>query len=95
MSTTTKSLSASHIGDRFSITKKTARLFMHKLREAMRSSENYPINGNVHIDEFVVGGKETGAVGRSYHTKRKEVVCAAELTDEGKVVTDKWKGTDL
>lgn len=85
MSTTTKSLSASHIGVRFGITEKTARLFMHKVREAMKSSENHPIDGNVHIDEFVVGGKEVGAVGRSYHTKKKKIVCAVELTDEGKV----------
>lgn len=122
MSTTTKSLSASHIGVRFGITEKTARLFMHKVREAMKSSENHPIDGNVHVDEFVVGGKEKGAVGRSYHTKKKKIVCAVELTDEGKVkrmysmkienysskelkrmfdkhisedakvVTDKWKG---
>lgn len=85
MSTTTKSLSASHIGVRFGITEKTARLFMHKVREAMKSSENHPIDGNVHIDEFVVGGKEEGKVGRSYHTKKKKVVCAVELTEVGKV----------
>jgi hypothetical protein len=60
MATTTKSFSASHIGVRFGITEKTARLFMHKVREAMKSSENYPIDGKVHIDEFVVGGKEEG-----------------------------------
>jgi len=85
MATTTKSLSASHIAVRFGISEKTARLFMHKVREAMKSSENHPIDGNVHIDEFVVGGKETGKVGRSYHTKKKKVVCAVELTDDGKV----------
>ena len=85
MSTTTKSLSASHIGVRYGITEKTARLFMHKVREAMKSSENHPIDGNVHIDEFVVGGKESGAVGRSYHTKKKKIVCAVELTEKGKV----------
>ena len=85
MSTTTKSLSANHLGVRLGITEKTARLFMHKVREAMKSSENYPIDGNVHIDEFVIGGKEEGVVGRSYQTKKKKVVCAVELTDEGKV----------
>jgi hypothetical protein len=30
---------------------------MHKVREAMKSSENHPMEGIVHIDEFVVGGK--------------------------------------
>ena len=85
MATTTKSLSASYIAVRFGVTEKTARLFMHKIREAMKSSENHPMNGVVHVDEFVIGGKEKGVVGRSYNTKKKKVVCAVELTDAGKV----------
>ena len=85
MATTTKSLSATQVGVRFGITGKTARLFMHKVREAMRSSENYPMEGNVHVDEFVVGGKEEGKVGRSYDSNKKKMVCAVELTDDGKV----------
>ncbi len=85
MTTTTKSLSASYMGERFGITEKTARLFMHKVREAMKSSGKHPIKGSVHIDEFVVGGKEQGKIGRSYDSKKKKVVCAVELTGEGKV----------
>jgi len=85
MSTTTKSLSASYMGVRFGVTEKTARLFMHKVREAMKSSENHPMDGTVHIDEFVVGGREKGKVGRSYNSKKKKVVTALELTNKGKV----------
>lgn len=85
MSTTTKSLSASYMGVRFGVTEKTARLFMHKVREAMKSSENYPMSGTVHIDEFVVGGYEKGKPGRSYDSKKKKVVTAIELTDKGKI----------
>lgn len=85
MATSTKSLSASYIAVRFGVTEKTARLFMHKVREAMKSSGNHPMSGTVHVDEFVVGGKEKGKVGRSYHVKKKKVVCAVELTHEGKV----------
>ena len=85
MTTTTKSLSASYMAERFGVTEKTARLFMHKVREAMKSSGNHPIDGDVHIDEFVIGGKEKGKVGRSYNSKKKKVVCAVELTQEGKV----------
>jgi transposase-like protein len=85
MSTTTKSLSASYMAERFGITAKTARLFMHKVREAMKSSGNHPIEGDVHIDEFVIGGKEEGKIGRSYDSKKKKIVCAVELTEEGKV----------
>jgi len=72
MATTTKSLSASYVAVRFGVTEKTARLFMHKIREAMKSSENYPMDGLVHVDEFVIGGKEKGAVGRSYATKKRK-----------------------
>jgi len=85
MSTTTKSLSASYVSVRFGVTKNTARLFMHKVREAMKSSESQPMKGNVEVDEFVVGGKEDGKVGRSYDSKKKKAVCAVEFTDEGKV----------
>ena len=85
MSTTTKSLSANYVAERFSVTEKTARLFMHKVREAMKSSGNKLIKGKVHIDEFVIGGKEKGVIGRSYDSKKKKVACAVELTDEGKV----------
>lgn len=85
MSTTTKSLSASYMGVRYGVTEKTARLFMHKIREAMKSSENHTMDGNVHVDEFVIGGREKGKVGRSYHTKKKKVVTAIELTDQGKI----------
>lgn len=38
MSTTTKSLSASYMGVRYGVTETTARMFMHKVREAMKSS---------------------------------------------------------
>ena len=83
--TTTKSLSASYVAARFGVTEKTARLFMHKVREAMKPSGNHPMDGKVHIDEFVVGGREEGKVGRSYDSKKKKIVCAVELTGEGKV----------
>lgn len=79
MSTTTKSLSASYMGIRFGVTEKTARLFMHKVREAMKSNEDHPMDGNVEVDEFTVGGKEEGKVGRSYNTKKKKAVTAGTI----------------
>lgn len=85
MSTSTKSLSASYVSVRFGVTEKTARFFMHKVREAMESSGNNPMNGIVHVDEFVLGGKEKDKIGRSYNTKKKKAITAVELTDDGKV----------
>ena len=85
ITTSTKSLSARQMGSRYGITEKTARLFMHKIREAMKSSGRYPMDGNVEVDEFVLCGKENGKVGRSYNSKKKKSVCAVEFTDNGKV----------
>ncbi len=85
MATTTKSLSALQVSKRYIVRPQTARMFMHKVREAMKSSESQPLTGTVHVDEFVVGGKETGHVGRGFGGKKKKVVCAVELTDLGKV----------
>lgn len=85
MATSTKSLSASYMGVRYGITDKTARLFMLKVREAMESSGNHPMDGTVHVDEFVIGGTEKGKVGRSYNAKKKKAVTAVQLTEEGKV----------
>lgn len=85
MATSTKSLSASYVAVRFGVTEKTARLFMHKVREAMESSGNNPMDGIVHVDEFVLGGREKGKIGRSYETKKKKAITAVELTKEGKV----------
>jgi hypothetical protein len=65
MATSTKSLSASYMGVRYGVTEKTARLFMLKVREAMASSGNNPMDGDVHVDEFVLGGREEGKMGRS------------------------------
>ena len=85
MSTTTKSLSASYMGVRYGVTEKTARLFMLKVREAMGSSGYNPMDGDVHVDEFVLGGRDIGKTGRSYDGKKKKVVTAVQLTKDGKV----------
>lgn len=85
MATSTKSLSASYLSVRLSITEKTARLFMHKVRESMKSSEQNFMDGNVQVDEFVIGGKEEGKIGRSYDSKKKKAIIALQLTDYGKV----------
>lgn len=85
MATTTKSLSASYMAARYGVTEKTARLFMMKVREAMSSSRENPMDGDVHVDEFVLGGREEGKIGRSYDGKNKKAVIAIQLTEDGKV----------
>jgi hypothetical protein len=73
------------MGVRFGVTEKTARLFMLKVREAMSSSGNNPMDGIVHVDEFVLGGREEKKTGRSYDAKKKKAVIAVQLTEDGKV----------
>ena len=58
---------------------------MHKVREAMKSSESQKMDGKVQVDEFTIEGKEEGKQGRSYDTKKKKVLCAIQLSNQGKV----------
>ena len=74
------------MGLRVGVTEKTARLFMHKVREIMKSSENFLIDGLVYLYEFLVGKQEQGKMGKSYHTSSKKAVTAAQLTKEDKVI---------
>jgi len=85
MTTTTKGLSASQVARRYEISRQTAHYFMHKVREAMKSSESQKMDGKVQVDEFTIGGKEEGKQGRSYDTKKKKVLCEIQLSNQGKV----------
>ena len=85
MSATTKGLSSSQVAKRYGISRTTAWSFMHKVRSAMKSSKAYPLSGDVQVDEFVFGGKENLKQGRSTDSKKKKIIGAVELTDEGKV----------
>lgn len=85
MSATTKGLSSSQISKRYGISRQTAWAFTHRVRIAMESSGDYPMKGQVQVDEFVFGGKETLKQGRSKDTKKKKLIGAVELTDQGKV----------
>jgi len=85
MSNSTKGMSSLQVSKRYGITVKTAWFFMQKVRCAMKSSENYPMDGVVQVDEFTIGGKEKNKPGRSYNTKKKKVIGAVELTERGKI----------
>tara|TARA_R110001592_G_scaffold97756_1_gene279735 strand:+ start:6904 stop:7074 length:171 start_codon:yes stop_codon:yes gene_type:complete len=49
------------MGKRFSIRQGTAWCFRKKVRKAMKSSQKYPLEKLIHVDEFTVGGKEEGS----------------------------------
>ena len=56
-----------------------------KVREAIASSVNNPMDGDVHVDEFVIGGTDPEKTGRSYSGKKKKTITAVQLTEDGKV----------
>lgn len=85
MTTTSKGLSSMQVSKRYGITQKTAWIFMQKVRAAMESSKSYPMEGIVHVDEFVVGQKEENKPGRTYDSKKTKAQLAVELTDESKI----------
>jgi transposase-like protein len=85
MSATSKGLSSLQAAKRYSISPTTAWTFMHKVRKAMESSQQQPMEGEVHVDEFVYGGKENLKQGRSYDTKKKKLIVAVELAEKGTV----------
>lgn len=85
MSTTTKSFSSSQMAKRVGVSRQTAWLFMHKVRVAMQSSKSEPMTGTVIVDEFVYGGKEDLKQGRSNDSKKKKVVAAVQVNENGGV----------
>jgi len=81
MSTSSKGSSSLNMSKQLSINKDTAWLFMKKVRIAMESSYQYPMNGNIEVDDIYVGGKEAGKRGRGSENK-KQLVVAIEKQGE-------------
>jgi transposase-like protein len=77
MSATTKSISAEQLAKAVGVNRKTALLFQHKVRLGMGSSGNYPLTGQVEVDEAFIGQTEEGAIGRGAQEK-SQIVLAVE-----------------
>lgn len=67
---TKKGMSTYEIAKEVGITQKTAWIFCAKIRTAMQSSGLHPLEGEVHVDECVIGGKEDKKPGRSLGEKK-------------------------
>lgn len=74
MSATTKGISAEQLAKQIGVNRKTALLFQHKVRHAMKSSENHPLTGHVEVDEAFIGQEEGGNIGRGAKNKAQIVV---------------------
>lgn len=81
IATSKKGANSIWLAEHFGIQQKTAWLFRHKVQLAMESSEQYPLEKDVHVDEFEIGTPEKGKPGRSKSEKKMRVVIAFEERD--------------
>jgi len=81
ITTSKKGANSIWLGERFGVQQKTAWLFRRKVQEAMKSGEQYPLEDDVHVDEFEIGTPQKGEQGRSASEKKMRVVIAFEERD--------------
>lgn len=77
-----KGMSTLELSNEFELRQKTCWEFKWKIQQAMASSLQYPLEGVVHVDEFMIGGSEEKKRGRSKGAK-KLVVVALEILNSG------------
>lgn len=83
ISTSKKGANSIWLAERYGVKQQAAWLFRQKVQLAMKSSEQHPLEGDVHVDEFEIGTPQKGEQGRSKSTKKVRVVIAVEYR-EGK-----------
>jgi hypothetical protein len=76
--TSKKGASSIWLAERFGVKQHTAWSFRRKVQEAMKSSQKYPLEGEVHVDEFEIGTPKKGEQGRSKSEKKIRIVIALE-----------------
>lgn len=81
ITTSKKGASSVWLAERFGVNQKTAWLFRQKLQSAMESSQNYPLEGEVHVDEFEIGTPQKGEQGRSKSENKIRLIIAVENRD--------------
>jgi len=79
ISTKKKGMSSEELSKEFEQRQKTCWEFKWKLQQAMQSSGSYPLKGEVHVDEFFVGGKEEGGKRGRGKGKKRLVIIALEI----------------
>jgi hypothetical protein len=82
IATKKKGMSTLELSREFDLRQKTCWSFKWKIQEAMQSSLKHPLRGEVHVDEFWIGGPEEEKRGRSLGSK-KMIVIALEVMDKG------------
>jgi len=81
ISTKKKGMSSLELSHEFELRQPTCWEFKWKLQQAMQSSKQHPLTGEVHIDEFFIGGPEDQKRGRSKGNKRLVIVAIEKVKD--------------
>lgn len=81
ISTSKKGANSVWLAERHGVKQMTAWLFRRKVQHAMKSSEKFPLEDEVHVDEFEIGTPQKGEQGRSKSEKKVRVVIALEYRD--------------
>ncbi len=76
-----KGMSSLELSHEFELRQPTCWEFKWKIQQAMQSSKQHPLSGEVHIDEFFIGGPEEQKRGRSKGNKRLVVVALEKVKD--------------
>lgn len=76
-----KGMSTLELSREFELRQKTCWAFKWKIQQAMQSSKQHPLSGEVHVDEFLIGQMEEQKRGRSKGEKRLVVVALEKVKD--------------
>ena len=82
VSTSKKGISSYELARKLSLRQTTCYFFSRKIMKAMNIKEPKLLDGKVDVDEFFVGGPETGKPGRS-KGKKKQVVMVIQMKKKG------------
>lgn len=65
LATTKNGISSTELSRKLDLRQKTCWLFKQKVMKAMESSQSFPMEGKVDVDETYVGGQDDEAIGRN------------------------------
>lgn len=82
VSTSKNGISSTELSRKLALRQKTCWLFKQKVMKAMESSQSFPMEGKVDVDETYVGGQDEESVGRN-EGKKKIMVVAIERKGKG------------
>ena len=84
VSVSKKGMSSWGLSRELGLRQMTCWAFKRKIQQAMASSESFPLEGRVDVDELAIGGHDEGGQGRSKADK-KLVSLSVEIREDGKM----------